>query len=292
MQARTISRGRATSSLETADPTRSVRLLGEPTTWVRRHLAVLAVAEVVVHLCGRLPGALAYAVACLLALNHQMMWDLAWGRSGTVGRAGRRAAARPGPSPVFLVLSMVALARIASLATSGFSATWFGGYAVAGLPIGLALWRWSLLSGTRPLRDWGDPSWRQACVACAAIPLAFAGVLGSRPRPVLDWWDLSWQFCGMVVLFAASGVLDEILYQAVLRPAMGAVMGTSGAAGCAFLYAITHGDVGLSLLGAMVAANVVFRVAVQRTGVLVGACTGRALFNVLAVFALPYWLPH
>ena len=42
----------------------------------------------------------------------------------------------------------------------------------------------------------------------------------------------------------------------------------------------------------MVAANVVFGIAVRRTGLLVGACTGRALFNVLIVLVLPFWLPH
>ena len=114
----------------------------------------------------------------------------------------------------------------------------------------------------------------------------------SYPRPALDWWDLSWRLWALVVLFAASGVLDEIFYQAVVRPSLGDAMGTSGAAGCAFLYAVTHADVELGLLLAMVAANVLFGVAVRRTGLLVGACTGRALLNVLIVFVLPYWLPH
>jgi hypothetical protein len=31
---------------------------------------------------------------------------------------------------------------------------------------------------------------------------------------------------------------------------------------------------------------------VRRTGLIVGACTGRALLNVLVVMILPYWLPH
>jgi hypothetical protein len=292
MQVRVLSTSRSQTVTEATGPAMGISLLGQPTAWVRRHLALLAAAELVVHLWGRLPGALAYAVACFLLLNHQMVRDVAWGSSDVVDGLEVGAHSRVTPSPIFLVLSIVALTRVASLATGGFSTTWFGGFAFAGVVLWVALLRVSRLCGTQPMRAWGGPSWQQALVALAAVPLALAGVLASRPRPALDWWDLSWQFWVMVVLFAASGVLDEIFYQAVVRPTIGDVMGTSGAVGCAFLYAVTHGDVGLGLLLAMVAANLVFGVAVRRTGLLVGACTGRALFNVLIVMALPYWLPH
>jgi hypothetical protein len=280
------------SVTDTSGPVVGLGLLGQPATWVRRHIALLAGAELVVHLWGRLPGALAYAVACLLLVNHQMVRDLAWGSSGAVDPPESRVHARSLPSPIFLVLSIVALSRIASLATGGFSTTWFGGFAFAGAALWLAVQRVSSLCGVYPLRTWGDPSWRQALVALAAVPLALAGVLASHPRPALDWWDLSWRFWTMIVLFAASGVLDEIFYQTVVRPALGSVMGTSGVVGCAFLYAVTHADVKLGLLLAMVAANVVFGLAVRRTGQLVGACTGHALFNLLIALVLPFWLPH
>jgi hypothetical protein len=292
MQVRALSPSGSQGVPEATDPSLGIGLLGQPATWVRRHLALLAAAELVVHLWGRLPGALAYAVVCLLLLNHQMVRDVAWGSSAAVDREDQGLISRAAPSPVFLVLSIVALTRVASLATGGFSTTWFGGFAFAGAALWVALQRFSRLCGAQPMRAWGDPSWQQALVALAAVPLALAGVLASHPRPALDWWDLSWQFWAMVFLFAASGVLDEILYQAIVRPSLGAVMGTSGAAGSAFLYAITHADVELGLLFAMVAANVVFGLAVRRTGLLVGACTGHALFNVLIVLALPYWLPH
>jgi hypothetical protein len=289
MPVRALSSSRSQGVLEAPGPSLGIGLLGLPAPWVRRHLALLAVAELVVHLWGRLPGALVYAVVCLLLLNHQMARDVAWGTSGAGDRGDHP---RVAPSPIFLVLSMVALTRIASLATSGFSTMWFGGFAFAALPGALALLQFSRLVGTRPTTALGNPSWRQALVAAVAIPLALVGVLMSYPRPALDWWDLSWQLWALVVLFAASGVLDEIFYQAVVRPSLGDAMGTSGAAGCAFLYAVTHADVELGLLLAMVAANVMFGMAVRRTGLLVGACTGRALLNVAIVFVLPYWLPH
>ncbi|MEP6664964.1 MAG: CPBP family glutamic-type intramembrane protease [Nocardioidaceae bacterium] len=291
MQVRALSPSRSQSVTVTTGPF-GTGMLGQPATWVRRHLALLATAELVVHLWGRLPGALAYAFACLLLLNHQMVRDVAWGSSGAVDREGHGVQSRAAPSPIFLVLSIVALTRVASLATGGFSTTWFGGFAFASVPAWFALRRFCRLCGAQPIRAWGDPSWQQALIAVAAVPLALAGVLMSHPRPALDWWDLSWQFWAMVFLFAASGVFDEIFYQAVVRPSLGDVMGTSGAAGCAFLYAITHADVELGLLLAMVVANVLFGLAVRRTGLLVGACTGRALFNVLIVLALPFWLPH
>jgi hypothetical protein len=229
---------------------------------------------------------------CLVLINHQMVRDVAWGTSAAVDREDQDAQARTSPTPIFLVLSIVALTRIASLATSGFSTTWFGGFALASIPVALALLRFSQLCGVQPTRARGHLSAQQALVAAIAIPLALVGVLASNPRPALDWWDLSWQLWAMVFLFAASGVLDEIFYQAIVSPTLGAVMGTSGAAGSALLYAITHADVELGLLLAMVAANVMFGMTVRRTGLLVGACTGRALFNVLIVFVLPYWLPH
>lgn len=274
---------------ESSRPSLGIRLLGQPASWVRRYLAFFAVAELVVHLWGRLPGALVFGVACLLLLNHQMARDVVWGPSAAVedGDSGRIT-----PSPIFLLLSIVALMRIASLATSGFSTTWFGGFAFAAIPGALALLKFSRLCGARPTRAWGNPSWQQGLVAAAAVPLALAGVLGSHPRPELDWWDLSWQLWAMVLLFAASGVLDEIFYQAVLRPSLGDVMGTSGVAASAFLYAITHAEVQPGILLALIAANVVFAAAVRRTGQLVGPCAGRALLNVLIVLVLPYWLPH
>lgn len=292
MQVRALSPGRSQCVPETTGPSLGTGLLGQPATWVRRYVAILAVAELVVHVWGRLPGALGYAVVCLLLLNHQMARDVAWGTSGAVDREDQGVDSPAAPSQIFLVLSMVALTRIASLATSGFSTTWFGGFAFASAPVALLLLRFFRLYGAQPTRAWGDPSWQQALVAAVAIPLALVGVLASFPRPSLDSWDLNWQLWAMVFLFAASGVLDEIFYQAVVRPSLGDVMGTSGSAGCAFLYALTHADVELGLLFAMVAANVLFGVAVRRTGLLVGACTGRALLNVFIVLVLPYWLPH
>jgi hypothetical protein len=292
MQVRALSLSRSPSVTETTGPSVVIGLLGQPSSWVRRHIAFLAAAELVVHLWGRLPGALAYAVVCLLLLNHQMVRDFAWGSGVAVDREPQGVDSRAAPSPIFLVLSIVALTRVASLATGGFSATWFGGFAFASVTVGLALRRFSRLCGAQPLRAWGDPSWQQALVAAAAVPLALVGVLASHPRPALDWWDLTWQFWAMVFLFAASGVLDEMFYQAVVCPSLGDIMGTSGAAGCASLYAVTHADAQLGLLLSMVAANVVFGIAVRRTGLLVGACTGRALFNVLIVLVLPFWLPH
>jgi hypothetical protein len=287
-----MSPSRSRGLLEPSGPSLSIGLLGQPASWVRRYLAVLAAAELVVHVWGRLPGTFAYGLACLLLVNHQMARDVVWAPSGALERNADGDDGRIAPSPIFLLLSIVALMRVASLATSGFSTTWFGGFAFAAVPGALALLRFSRLCGVRPTRSWGNPSWQQGLVAAAAVPLAFVGVLGSHPRPELDWWDLSWQFWAMVVLFAASGVLDEIFYQAVLRPALGDVMGTSGVAASAFLYAITHADIQPSILFALVAANVVFAAAVRRTGLLVGACTGRALLNVLIVLVLPYWLPH
>jgi hypothetical protein len=292
MQVRALSLSRSQSVTQTTGRSVGTGLLGQPATWVRRHLALLTAAELVFHLWGRLPGALAYAVVCLLLLNHQMVRDFAWGSSVAVDREDQGPTSRAAPSPIFLVLSIVALTRVASLATGGFSTTWFGGFAFASIPMALALRRFSRLCGAQPLRAWGNPSWQQALVAAAAVPLALVGVLASHPRPALDWWDLTWQFWVMVCLFAASGVLDEMFYQAVVGPSLGDVMGTSGAVGCAFLYAVTHADAELGVLLAMVAANVVFGLAVRRTGLLVGACTGRALLNVLIVLILPYWLPH
>jgi hypothetical protein len=268
-------------------------LLGRPASWVRRDIAILGAAEVVVHVWGRLPGGVVYGVACLLLLNQQMARDVVWGPIGDRDRGQDvRGTSGFSPTPIFLLLGIVALMRIASLATGGFSTTWFGGFAFAALPGALALMRFSRLCGARPTRAWGDPSRRQALVAAAAVPLGLGAVLASEPRPALDWWDLSWQFWVIVFLFAASGVFDEIFYQAVLRPALGEVMGTSGVAASAFLYAVTHADVELGILLALVAANVVFSISVRRTGLIVGACTGRALLNVLVVMILPYWLPH
>lgn len=287
-----MSPNRSQGLAESSRPSLDIRLLGQPALWVRGHLALLTVAELVVHLWGRLPGALVYGVACLLLLNHQMARDVVWGPSVAPEPGEDRDGGRIAPSPIFLLLSIVALMRIASLATSDFSTTWFGGFAFAALPGALALLQFSRLSGARPTRAWGNPSWQQGLVAAAAVPLALVAVLASRPRPELDWWDLGWQLWAMVILFAASGVLDEVFYQAVLRPSLGDVMGTSGVAASAFLYAITHADVQPSILLALVAANVVFAAAVRRTGCLVGACTGRALLNVLIVLVLPYWLPH
>jgi hypothetical protein len=278
-------------SQDAADPSRGIGSVGEPATWIRRYMALLSTAELVVHLFGRLPGALVYALVSLLLLNHQLARDVVWG-TNRVPRP-RAVPDRPllVPSPIYLVLSIVALTRMASLATSDFSTTWFGGFAFASIPTALALRRFSRLSGGG-LPAWGKASWRQALVAIAALPLALVGVLASHPRPTLDWWDLSWQFWTMLAMFALSGCFDEILYQGIVRPALGDAMGTSGAAGCAFLYALTHADVELGVLVALVAANVVFGLAVQRTRMLVGACAGRVLLNVLIVFALPYWLPH
>jgi hypothetical protein len=291
MQARAPSQHRPPRPPTDAAPRLGLALLGDPATWVRRHLTMLAAAELLTHVAGRLPGALGYATACLLLLNHQLALEVTWRRPGTLpAHAGPRG--WPVPSPVFLLLGIVALGRLTSLTTNGFSTVWFGGYAFASLPLALALRRFTRLTGWRPAQTWGDPSWRQARITAAAVPLALLGVLTSRPRPVLDWWDLNWQLWAVVGLFAASGVVDEVLYQAVLRPFLGTLMGTSGAASCVFLYAVTHGDVEPGLLAAMLAATVVFRVGVERTGLLVGACTGHALFNVLVVLVLPYWLPH
>lgn len=267
-------------------------LIGQPATWTRRHLALLAVAEVVVHLWGRLPGALMYGVVCLLLVNHQIVRDVAWGPDERVDHGNVVMPERAPPSPIFLIIGVAALMRVASLATGDFSTTWFGGFAFAALPGALALVRLGRLSGTRPLIAWGDPSRQQALVVAAAVPLGLVAVLASFPRPELDWWDLNWQLFVMVGLFATSGVLDEILYQTILRPALGEVMGTSGVAASAFLYAVTHTDVELGALAVLVAANLVFGLAVRRTGLLVGACTGHALLNILVVLVLPYWLPH
>lgn len=288
IQMRALQAGRPQDA---ADPSHGIGSVGEPATWIRRYMALLSTAELVVHLFGRLPGALVYALVSLLLLNHQLARDVVWG-TNRVARP-RAVHDRPllVPSPIYLVLSIVALTRMASLATSDFSTTWFGGFAFASIPTALALRRFSRLSGGS-LPAWGKASWRQALVAIVALPLALVGVLASHPRPTLDWWDLSWQFWAMLAMFALSGCLDEILYQGIVRPALGDAMGTSGAAGCAFLYALTHADVELGVLVALVAANVVFGLAVQRTRMLVGACAGRVLLNVLIVFALPYWLPH
>jgi hypothetical protein len=283
----------ASRSQDTADPSRGIGSVGEPATWIRRYVALLSTAELVVHLFGRLPGALVYALVSLLLLNHQLARDVVWGTNRVGGP--RALGDRPllVPSPIYLVLSIVALTRMASLATSDFSTTWFGGFAFASIPTALALRRFARLSGgVLPAGAWGKASWRQALVAIAALPLALVGVLASHPRPTLDWWDLSWQYWAMLALFGLSGCLDEIFYQGIVRPALGDAMGTSGAAGCAFLYALTHADVELGVLFALVAANAVFGLAVQRTRMLVGACAGRVLLNVLIVFALPYWLPH
>ena len=276
---------------DAADPSHGIGSVGEPATWIRRYMALLSTAELVVHLFGRLPGALVYALVSLLLLNHQLARDVVWGTNRVAGPRAVHDRHLLVPSPIYLVLSIVALTRMASLATSDFSTTWFGGFAFASIPTALALRRFSRLSGGS-LPAWGKASWRQALVAIVAIPLALVGVLASHPRPTLDWWDLSWQFWAMLAMFALSGCLDEILYQGIVRPALGDAMGTSGAAGCAFLYALTHADVELGVLLALVAANVVFGLAVQRTRMLVGACAGRVLLNVLIVFALPYWLPH
>jgi hypothetical protein len=292
MQVRALSSSRSPGVPDTTGALLGIGFVGQPATWVRRHLALLASAELVVHLWGRLPGALAYSVVCLLLLNHQMTRDRALGTSAAVDRDDQDAPVRAAPSPIFLVLSIVALARIASLATSDFSTTWFGGFAFASVPVALAVLRFSRLCGAPPTLAWRSPSWQQALVVLVAVPVALVGVLASHPRPFLHPWDLSWQFWVMLCLFAASGVVDEIFYQAVVRPSLGEVMGTSGAVGSAFLYAVTHADVELGLLLAMVAANVVFGMVVRRTGVLASACAGRALLNVLIVFALPYWLPH
>ena len=162
MQVRALSLSRSQYATKTTERSVSGGLLGQPATWVRRHLALLSAAELVFHLWGRLPGALAYAVVCVLLLNHQMVRDFAWGSGVAVDREDQCLTSRVAPSPIFLVLSIVALTRVASLATSGFSTTWFGGFAFASVPMALALRRFSRLCGAQPLRAWGAPSWRQA----------------------------------------------------------------------------------------------------------------------------------
>ena len=86
MQVRGLSLSRSQYATKTTDRSVGVGLLGQPATWVRRHLALRSAAELVFHLWNHLPGALAYAVVCLLLLNHQMVRDLAWGSGVAVDR--------------------------------------------------------------------------------------------------------------------------------------------------------------------------------------------------------------
>jgi hypothetical protein len=261
-------------------------LLGDQGTWVRRYLAVLIILEVVVRVWGSLPGSLLYAVVVLLLVNHQLIIDAAWSPSTASATGGRDL------MPVFLILTIAAVARLGSLAMGGVLDVWFGGYGFAALAMSLALWRLRRVRGLSSSLPWGAPNGRQLAIALVGVPLALGGFFASRPPPELDWWDLTWQLWLSVALFGLAGAVDEWFYQGYVRGALGSGLDTSGVGASALLYAICHGDMGLAALGTLVLANVVFGILARRTGSLVGACIGHAALNMLLVFMLPYSWPH
>jgi membrane protease YdiL (CAAX protease family) len=262
-------------------------LLGDQAVWVRRYLALLLVVEVIIRIWGSLPGSVLYALVVLLLVNHQLVVDAAWGNGWTTGQTGLRDL-----RPVFLVLSLTAIARLSALAMDRIPDVWFGGYGLAVLPMSVALWWLPRVRGLSSSLPWGVLNRRQAAVALVGVPLALGGFLATRPRAELDWWDLTWQLWLAVGLFALSGALEEWFFQGFVRGALGSALGTSGAGASALLYASCHGNIALGALAALVLANIVFGVLARRTGSLVGACLGHALLNVLLAFVLPYIWPH
>jgi Type II CAAX prenyl endopeptidase Rce1-like len=262
-------------------------LLGDQAVWVRRYLALLLAIEVIVRIWGSLPGSVLYALVVLLLVNHQLVVDAAWDNGWTTGPTGVREL-----RPVFLVLSLAAVARLSALAMDRIPDVWFGGYGLAVLPMSVALWWLPRVRGRASSLPWGVLNRRQAGVALIGVPLALGGFLVTWPRAELDWWDLTWQLWLAVGLFALSGAVDEWFFQGFVRGSLGSALGTSGAGASALLYAICHGNIALGALAALVLANIVFGVLARRTGSLVGACLGHALLNVLLVFVLPYISPH
>jgi membrane protease YdiL (CAAX protease family) len=259
-------------------------MVEQPGAWVWRYLLAFLAAEVGGLLLGRGAGSALYAVLCFALINHHLALVLPWGPD----TGARAALARPA---VLLVLAVLAVSRLGSVSTAAFDPAWYGGYAVATIPLAAGL---SYLYRTQ-LVTWphlGRLDISAAGIAALGVPIAAVAFAATLPRPELGHWDMGPVVYLGVALFALGGAGEELLYRGLLQPLFGSLLGTSGIAATSLLYAATHGDLDAGTLVVLVAANIAFGQFARRTGSLTGVCIAHAVLNVFLALVLPYGWPH
>ena len=259
-------------------------MVDQPGAWVWRYLLAFGATEVAGLLFGRAAGSVLYAVLCFTLINHHLALVLGWGPDS----GPRTALGRP---PVLLVLAVLAASRLGAMSTAVFDPAWYGGYAVAAIPLAAGL---IYLHRTDPAArpHLGRLDNRQAGIAALGVPLAALAFAATMPRTELDHWDLGAAVYLGVALFALGGAAEELLYRGLLQPLFGHLLGTSGILPTTLLYAATHADLNPGTLVVLVGANVAFGQQARRTGSLTGVCIAHAVLNVLLALVLPYWWPH
>jgi len=263
-------------------------LLLQPALWVRGYVLAFLVAEVAGLTLGPTVASALYAVICFALVNHHLALVLDWDR----GAGARTIMTRP---PAMLLLATVACSRLAALSTVLLDPAWYGGYAIAAIPLCAGLLYFYLNRQGLHLHDWpprGRFDRRQVAIAAMGAPLGVLAFATGLARPELDWWDMGWAIYVGVPLFALSGAAEELLYRGLLQPLLGRLLGSTGVVATTLIYTVTHADIDAGMLVTLVVANIVFGQLMRRTGSLVGVCAGHALLNVVVGLAMPYWWPH
>ena len=226
-------------------------------------IVALCLAEAVVAFVGPVPGAVLHAALLLVLL-------LGWVAAG---------------DPALLVLALVPTGRITALALT-VDSSGAGAYALAGLPLAVAVgWLLKDLGYRRPdVRR--RPSWHAAAVASSGIPLG-AVVHGVLELPAADGLPV---VLAAPLVFVFVGVLEELLYRGLVQRALTEASGTAGVVLADVLFTAAYlptRDAGLVLV--MAVLGLASGWYVHRTRGLAAVAVAHGLLAAGALVVWPVW---
>jgi membrane protease YdiL (CAAX protease family) len=249
------------------------------------YIAAVIVSEAVTAFVDPAVGLTIYAVLLLLLFGCAV---LAGPRAGQTASADALA----DPLMVFPTLALVPLARILSLTMPVPSLPGIYWYAVTAAPLLLAALLTTRLLGARWTRETIRIGWSraQSVITVSALPLSLLTYLALRPARLQPHLSLTSFLTGALVL-AFAAMTEEVVFRGILQPVFADLLGGTGIAASAILFAAMYLGTGSGPYIVVIAlVGLLFGWWVRVTKSVSGVIATHAIISIGLVLIWPYLL--
>jgi uncharacterized protein len=251
--------------------------------------AGIAAAELLLLLLGPLAGAIAHAVLVAGLSNFYLIMRRRLPGDDPGERASLQLCLR-----VVAVLSLVPLLRLLALSVPVSTVSPPYQYTLVGAPMTLA----ALLA----LRMVGGPRWLpsdpgrlrpQLVLAASGLPLGLVAFLILRPAPLVTSWSPPQLVVATLILFAFTGLLEELIFRGLLQRVWAQASGDAGVLWSTAIFAFTYfGTRSPGFVLFITLVGLLFAVSYKRSGSLLGVAAAHGCFSAGLLLFWPLIVGH